>query len=101
MMMEVFNFFANLKFSTQEEVEELVYEDEKTRILRTLSLNQVTDFMIQDEDEAVLLLKGLACIETPTETISMKRGDFLFIPKGTRHRVVDQDRAVWLCIFYK
>lgn len=64
--MEVFNFFANLKFSTQEEVEELVYEDEKTRILRTLSLNQVTDFMTQDEDEAVLLLDGLASIETPT-----------------------------------
>ncbi|WP_297789868.1 cupin domain-containing protein [uncultured Anaerococcus sp.] len=99
--MEVFNFLANLKFSTQEEVEELVYEDEKTRILRTLSLNQVTDFMTQDEDEAVLLLDGLASIETPTGTLRMKRGDFLFIPKGTRHRVVDQERAVWLCIFHK
>lgn len=55
--MEVFNLLDNLKFSKEEEVEEKVYEDEKVRVLRTMSLDQVTDFMIQDEDEFVVLME--------------------------------------------
>ena len=97
MMMEVFNLLDNLKFSKEEEVEEKVYEDEKVRVLRTMSLDQVTDFMIQDEDEFVVLMEGKASIET----IEMKKGDFLFIEKGLRHRVIGQDKAVWFCLFVK
>lgn len=56
-VVEVFNLLDNLKFSKEEEVEEKVYEDEKVRVLRTMSLDQVTDFMIQDEDEFVVLME--------------------------------------------
>ena len=99
--MEVFDLLDNLKFSKEEEVEEKVYEDEKVRVLRTMSLDQVTDFMIQDEDEFVVLMEGKASIETDREVMEMKKGDFLFIEKGLRHRVIDQDRALWFCIFVK
>lgn len=99
--MEVFNLLSNLKFSKKEEVEEIVYEDEKVRVLRTMSLDQVTEWMVQDEDEFVVLMEGKASIETDREVMEMKKGDFLFIEKGLRHRVIDQDRALWFCIFVK
>ncbi|WP_308654197.1 cupin domain-containing protein [uncultured Anaerococcus sp.] len=99
--MEVFNLFDQIKFSDLEEVEEGIFENDRVRALRTMSLNQVTDFMVQDEDEFVILMEGLASIETEDEIVRMKRGDFLFIPKGLRHRVIDQDKAIWFCLFVK
>lgn len=99
--MEVFNLFDHIKFSDLEEIEEGIFENEKVRALRTMSLNQVTGFMVQDEDEFVILMDGLASIETESEVVRMKKGDFLFIPKGLRHRVIDQDKALWFCLFVK
>lgn len=99
--MEVFNLFEHIRFSDLEEVEEGIFENEKVRALRTMSLNQVTDFMVQDEDEFVILMDGFASIETESEIVRMKKGDFFFIPKGLRHRVIDQDKALWFCIFVK
>lgn len=99
--MEVFNLFDHTRFSELEEIDEVIFENEKVRALRTLSLNQVTDYMVQDEDEVVILMEGLASIETESEIVRMKKGDFLFIPKGLRHRVIDQDKAVWFCLFVK
>lgn len=100
-VVEVFNLLSNLKFSKKEEVEEIVYEDEKVRVLRTMSLDQFTEWMVQDEDEFVVLMEGKASIETDREVMEMKKGDFLFIEKGLRHRVIDQDRALWFCLFVK
>lgn len=99
--MEVFNLFDNIKFSDIEEVEEGIFENDKVRVLRTMSLNQVTDFMVQYEDEFVILMDGFASIEIESEVVRMKKGDFLFIPKGLRHRVIDQDKAIWFCAFVK
>ncbi|MDU2559013.1 MULTISPECIES: cupin domain-containing protein [Anaerococcus] len=99
--MEVFNLFDRIKFSDLEEVEEGIFENDRVRALRTMSLNQVTDFMVQDEDEFVILMDGFASIETESEVVRMKKGDFLFIPKGLRHRVIDQDKAIWFCLFVK
>lgn len=99
--MEVFNLFDRIKFSDLEEVEEGIFENDRVRALRTMSLNQVTDFMVQDEDEFVIFMDGFASIETESEVVRMKKGDFLFIPKGLRHRVIDQDKAIWFCLFVK
>lgn len=46
-------------------------------------------------------MDGFASIETESEVVRMKKGDFLFIPKGLRHRVIDQDKAIWFCLFVK
>lgn len=61
--MEVFNLLENLEFSSDEEVEEIIYEDEKMRVLRTMSLDQETDYMTQDEDELVILVAGEGSIQ--------------------------------------
>lgn len=99
--MEVFNLLENLEFSSDEEVEEIIYEDEKMRVLRTMSLDQETDYMTQDEDELVILVAGEGSIQTDDEIIKMKVSDCLYIPYGQSHKVVDQDNAVWFCVFIK
>ena len=99
--MKIFKLLKNLTFSQEEEVDQVIYEDEALKVLRTMSLNQTTDFMVQDQDEFVALMKGKASIETSNDLVEMEEGDFLFIKKGIRHRVLDQDRAVWFCGFIK
>lgn len=99
--MEVFNLLENLEFSSDEEVEEIIYEDEKMRVLRTMSLDQETDYMTQDEDELVILVAGEGSIQTDDEIIKMKAVDSLYIPNGQSHKVIDQDKAVWFCVFIK
>lgn len=99
--MEVFNLLENLEFSSDEEVEEIIYEDEKMRVLRTMSLDQETDYMTQDEDELVILVAGEGSIQTKNEIIKMKPSDCIYIPYGQPHKVVDQDKAVWFCVFIK
>ena len=57
-MDKIYNIFKNIRFSSEDEIEEKIYEDEGIKVLRTLSLDQVTDFYDQDELEIVFLLKG-------------------------------------------
>lgn len=99
--MTVYNIFDNLNFSETGEIEELIFENEKIKILRICSLNQVTDFYDQDELEIVKIEKGRASLELEGEVINLKAGDILPISPHQVHRVVSQDHTVWLCIFVK
>lgn len=99
-MENLYNVFKNIKFSEENEVEELIYEDEILKIIRTMSLNQVTDYYNQDELEIVILLKGVAEIEYDSgDVIELNEGDVLEIKPHEVHRVKSQEKAVWLCIF--
>ena len=101
-MNNLYNVFKNIKFSEEREIEEKIYEDDSLKIIRTMSLNQVTGFYDQEELEIVFLLGGLAEIEYDNgEIISLEKGDTLEIKSHEIHRVRSQDRAVWLCIFRK
>ena len=101
-MKDLYNVFKNIKFSKDREIEEKIYEDESLKIIRTMSLNQVTGFYDQDELEIVILLGGVAEIEYDDgRIISLEKGDTLEIRPHQIHRVRSQDRAVWLCIFKK
>ena len=101
-MNNLYNVFKNIKFSSEEEIEEKIYEDDSLKIIRTMSLNQVTGFYDQEELEIVFLLRGKAQIEYDNgRIISLEKGDTLEIRPHEIHRVRSQDRAVWLCIFKK
>ncbi len=101
-MKELYNIFKNIKFSNDGEIEEKIYEDDSLKIIRTMSLNQVTGFYDQEELEIVFLLRGKAQIEYDNgRIISLEKGDTLEIRPHEIHRVRSQDRAVWLCIFKK
>ena len=54
---------------------------------------------IQEEDEWLVLLEGEATLFVDQETKTLTRGDTLFIPSKTRHRVLStQDGTVWLTV---
>lgn len=101
-MKELYNVFKNIKFSEEREIEEKIYEDESLKIIKTMSLNQVTGFYDQEELEIVFLLRGKAQIEYDNgRIISLEKGDTLEIKPHEIHRVSWQEEAVWLCIFKK
>lgn len=101
-MNNLYNVFKNIKFSSEEEIEEKIYENESLKIIRTMSLDQVTGFYDQEELEIVFLLKGKAQIEYDDgKTLDLIEGDSLVIRPHEIHRVSWQERAVWLCIFKK
>ncbi|MBS4882976.1 MAG: cupin domain-containing protein [Peptoniphilus harei] len=101
-MNNLYNVFKNIKFSNDGEIEEKIYEDESLKIIRTMSLNQVTGFYDQEELEIVFLLKGKAQIEYEYgRRLDLREGDSLVIKPHEVHRVSWQEEAVWLCIFKK
>ena len=101
-MNNLYNVFKNIKFSEEREIEEKIYEDESLKIIRTMSLNQVTGFYDQEELEIVFLLKGKAQIEYEYgRRLDLREGDSLVIKPHEVHRVSWQEEAVWLCIFKK
>lgn len=101
-MDKLYNIFKNIRFSSEDEIEEKIYEDDGIKVIRTLSLDQVTGFYDQDELEIVFLLKGKAQIEYEDGSrLDLREGDSLVIRPHEIHRVFWQERAVWLCIFKK
>ena len=54
----------------------------------------------QGEDEWVVLLEGSATLEYEDGLKQLRSGDYLFIPRGTKHRVADTSSdALWLAFF--
>lgn len=101
-MDKLYNIFKNIKFSIEEEIEEKIYEDEGIKVIRTMSLDQVTGFYDQEELEIVFLLRGKAQIEYEDgRRLDLGEGDSLVIRPHEIHKVSWQERAVWLCIFKK
>ncbi|MDU5324887.1 MAG: cupin domain-containing protein [Peptoniphilus harei] len=101
-MNKLYNIFKNIRFSSEEEIEEKIYEDEGIKVIRTLSLDQVTGFYDQEELAIVFLLRGKAQIEYEDgRRLDLGEGDSLVIRPHEIHKVSWQEKAVWLCIFRK
>ncbi len=100
------NLFKNIPDSLPEEVMETLVRTPSLQVKRILSRGQTTDWVVQESDEWVIVLRGHArlLIEGEESPRDMKPGDYLSIPSGTRHRVewTDPDETtVWLPIHYK
>lgn len=82
-----------------EEFSELL-TTEKAKIVSIVSSDTPPDTLyIQDEDEWVVVLEGEAELEMNGKQIVLGRGDSLFIPKGTPHRVLNTKRGtLWLAV---
>lgn len=99
--MTIYNIFEDLEFSPDREIEEIIFENDKIRLIRTASLGQATDYYDQDQLEIVKIEKGRATLEIEGKILELKEGDILPIPPHQVHRVVSQDKTIWLCIFVK
>ena len=87
----------------EDEIVDILKENENVRIERIISTGQVSDWMIQERKEYVVLLQGNAIIEFNDKKVEMKAGDTLFIEKMERHRVSYTSEnlcCIWFCIHF-
>jgi len=77
-----------------------LFENEKVRIVRIVSSDKVEpELYIQQEDEWVVVLEGEATLDMDGEQIRLGKGDTLFIPAGTPHRVTSTAKGtLWLAV---
>jgi len=97
------NIFANIPKRVAKEKVNLLLRRRGINISRIVSHGQVTGWLKQDTDEWVILLSGKARIEIEgrKREISLRDGDYLFIPAGCRHRVTWTDPkrdSVWVAV---
>ena len=75
-------------------------ENEKVKILRIVSSDTPDDTLYdQEEDEWVALLEGSAVLEMEGRQIELQRGETLFIPAHTPHRVLRTEAGtLWIAV---
>ena len=98
------NVFDLPELPLPEELTTVIAERGNVRIERIISTGQESDWYDQCETEFVVLLDGNAVVEFESNrSVSLSRGDTLFIEPHERHRVsytTSDPPCVWLCVFY-
>lgn len=99
------NIFSIIKLpeKTEDESIDVLKENSNIKIERIVSTGQVTDWMVQDREEYVILVQGNAIIEFESRKLHLKEGDTIIIRKGEKHRVSYTSEipcCIWICIFY-
>ena len=77
-------------------------EKENIQIVRIVSSDklEVKEYR-QEEDEFVILLEGKATLEIENKPTTLTKGDTLFIPAKTKHKIVKcQKGTLWLAIYF-
>jgi cupin 2 domain-containing protein len=103
------NLFAGIPKHLDREWVDEILKDSSVRIERIVSRGQSTppDYWYdQHEHEWVVVLKGQARlrVEGQSGIIQLGRGDTIFLPAHTKHRVDWTDPrhdTVWLALFWK
>lgn len=105
--MELNNIFNNIPEKISEELFEDIVVSQGVRIERILSQGHVSPaqgWYDQSENEWVIVLQGSGRLEFDNgQEQLLTKGDFINIPKHTKHRVVwtdPQQVTVWLAVFY-
>ena len=106
--MDMKNLFTNLPAEDFQETFESLLEAKNFRLERIVSFGQATppdQWLDQDQDEWVILLKGNAGIQFQDEskTQELQPGDYFLIPAHRRHRVewtAPGEPTVWLAIHH-
>ncbi len=101
------NLFENIGPKSHDEQVDQLLNRRGCKVERIVSMGHCSpiDFWYQQkEDEWVLLVKGTALLryQDPDELISLKPGDYHFIPANRKHRVESTDdtiATIWLAIF--
>lgn len=105
--MEEINFLEIGGLNLTEEYFQTIIKRENIRIERIVSAGHKSPdgyWYNQEENEAVLLIKGEAIVEFEVgKEVFLKAGSFLDIPKKVKHRVKETsltEESIWLAIFY-
>jgi len=79
-----------------------LFEDKNIKIVRIVSSDKIEpQEYIQDDNEYVILLKGSATLEIDGKLKELVKGDTLFIPAKTPHKVLKTSKgALWLAVHF-
>ena len=96
------NIFADITATNEEQFATLV-ENSALKIERIVSHSHSSPegfWYDQSRDEWVIVLRGSALLEfTGGELIELKEGDYLMIPRRTRHRINrTSHETIWLAV---
>lgn len=102
--MEIFNLFDIATPPAEgAEAENVISRGAGWRVVRTVSRDAASPegfWYDQEEDETVIVILGEGVIEFEAETATLRPGNGIFIPKGTRHRVKGTNElCIWLCVY--
>jgi Uncharacterized conserved protein, contains double-stranded beta-helix domain len=104
-MEKMTNIYKIEKLPMVEELVTVLKKDKNIRIERIISAGQVSDWYDQSEEEYVILLEGRATVLYADNTsITLKKGDTLFIPAHKKHKISytsESPACIWLCIFWE
>ncbi|MCA9402341.1 MAG: cupin domain-containing protein [Candidatus Omnitrophica bacterium] len=103
------NIYKNLPRELDAEHFESLLETQGFLLERIISRGQATppgEWLSQERDEWVLLIKGQAglLIDGEEEPRVLKRGDYVHIPAGKRHRVewtLKGADTIWLALHFE
>jgi|SRR3989344_7139033 len=105
--MKIKNILSNIPDKIPKEIIETVVSSPNIKIERIISKGHVTSkgkWYNQEKDEFVLIIKGNAELGFENNNlVKMKEGDYLIIPKNTKHRVEKTDlstETIWLAVFF-
>ena len=89
-------------FTTPEKGElfDTLLEDKNIKIVRIVSSGKPeTKEYCQEEDEWVIVLEGSAILLLSDREIDLKKGDSVFIPSKTKHKVLHTSKGtLWLAV---
>jgi cupin 2 domain-containing protein len=101
------NIFSDIPANLPEELFTQLLENKNVRIERIVSEGQCTpvgEWYDQLQHEWVIVLQGQAVVECENmESHNLNKGDYLFIPAHTRHRVswtTSEQQTIWLAIHW-
>lgn len=94
------NFFTGTEVPVKGEIFEILQKAGNTVIEKIVSSDIIPDQeYIQDHGEWVILLKGGALLSINNKKFLLKEGDYLFIEKGTPHKVLKTENGTfWLAV---
>lgn len=94
------NILDNIDIPLQDENFKTLLEHKNIKIIRIVSSDNVEPIeYIQDEDEWILLLEGKSTMILESKEIKLSKGDTLFIPAQTKHKITyTKNGTVWLAI---
>ncbi|HKY07587.1 MAG TPA: cupin domain-containing protein [Candidatus Binatia bacterium] len=99
------NIFAGRDEKAGAEQFSTLFESRSTKIEKIVSHSHSSPpgfWYDQAEDEWVVVLRGAAALEFSGEIVEMTEGDYLLIPRHTRHRVArTSENTIWLAIHVK
>ena len=79
-----------------------LFEKEKIKIVRIVSSDTLeTKEYCQEEDEFIILLEGSAKLDLDGKVVALNRGDTLYIPAKSKHKVLATDKGtLWIAIHF-